>query len=257
MTDSQVKILAVIPTISGKSAPYYAVSDCLRDPSVRVLVVDNGSAGKQFQASALKNKTFHDRVEVVRLGVNMNWLHSNNFGATVARERKIPYVCFINDDVRLSHPFFQPMLEVYADNPDARLVVPKYNGIFGTAQIAAHGSSGKSEVASFVDGTCMLLSQQSISDIGFLDVCFEAPGWGADVDYCHRVTQAGFKTYVACGSNLEHYRVKGGLSARDIYGGEKAWIKKGLEQAKRNLAEKYGTDWRNILPLPPDAYGGG
>lgn len=46
----------------------------------------------------------------------------------------------------------------------------------------------------------------------------------------------------------------GGLAATEAYGDRPKWVAKGLQQAKEDLRAKYGPHWRDVLPLPRDAY---
>jgi len=105
-----------------------------------------------------------------------------------------------------------------------------------------------------VDGTCMLLHTSTIKAVGFLDPTFRAPGWGADVDYSHRVTQAGLELYVSHRAMVWHPKEAGGTSAEQIYGGKREWLRKGLKQVKEDMETKYGFDWRDIMPMPRDQF---
>ena len=108
----------------------------------------------------------------------------------------------------------------------------------------------------WVDGTCMLISNETLRAVGFLDPHFRAPGWGADVDYSHRVQTSGRELYVSHRAMLWHHQGRGGLSATQIYGDRFKWAANGLKQAKEDLRSKYGPDWRDVLPTPREAYGG-
>jgi GT2 family glycosyltransferase len=252
------EVLVVIPTIVEHSKKYHLLDRLWHEPNVAtVIVVDNGDC---FGIPAKKQKQW-SKVWHVRPGCNMNWLHSNNFGATIALERNIPFVCFMNDDVQLSKPFFPQMLKTFENHPDAGVVVPRYNGSFGDrANHPANPRHFEPEDADtavkWVDGTCMMISQQTLRSVGLLDPCFRAPGWAADVDYSHRASEAGFGLYVSHRAMLWHFRGHGGLSATQVYGGRRAWVANGLKQAKEDLRTKYGPHWRDVLPLPRDAYGG-
>ena len=102
----------------------------------------------------------------------------------------------------------------------------------------------------WVDGTCMLISRETLKTGGFLNPSFRAPGWGSDVDYCHRASESGLELYVSHRAIRWHHRGIGGLSATRVYGNRSQWIAKGLQQAKEDLRAKYGPHWRDVLPLP-------
>jgi len=245
--------LVVMPTIAGHASTYHAVADVLKNDGTLVLVVDNGE--KAFVPAAVKTKASRDRIRVLRPGVNLNWLGSNNVGATFAKTLGFRYVCFLNDDVRLSDGFFHELRVVAATGPGAGMVVPRYNGFFGKEhQLLENTTSGSKTKISYCDGTCLFIPMEVFNEVGYLDPIFQQPGWGADVDYCYRLTAAGYSIYAADHARLDHYRQRGGKSAKIIYGSEKEWIKLGLEQVRRDLEKKYGSDWRNILPMPSNVY---
>jgi hypothetical protein len=95
----------------------------------------------------------------------------------------------------------------------------------------------------------MLISQEILKTVGFLNPAFRASGWGSDADYCHRVSESGGKLYVNHRAMLWHYGDIGGFSATEVYGDRQKWVSKGMEQAKTDLSAKYGPHWRDVLPL--------
>lgn len=250
------EILVVIPTIIKNDLRSRLLNRLGLDELVSaVLVVDNGNC---FEVPDDRRVEWA-KVEHVKPGCNLNWLHSNNYGAAVALERDIPFVCFLNDDVRLSSTFFELMLKTFQNNPKAGVVVPQYTGKFGDRALSRatpHNFQPRDmeTQVNWVDGTCMLISQETLKTVGFLDPAFRAPGWGSDVDYSHRVSESGRELYVSHRAMLWHYADMGGLSATEVYGDRQKWVSKGLEQAKTDLRTKYGPQWRDVLPLPRDAY---
>jgi GT2 family glycosyltransferase len=50
----------------------------------------------------------------------------------------------------------------------------------------------------------MLISQEILKTVGFLDPAFRASGWGSDADYCHRVWMPGLELYVSYRAILWH-----------------------------------------------------
>ena len=81
----------------------------------------------------------------------------------------------------------------------------------------------------------MLISQEILKTVGFLDPAFRASGWGSDTDYCHRVWMPGLGLYVSHRAILWHHGNIGGLAATEAYGDRSKWIAKGLQQAKEDL----------------------
>lgn len=250
------KVLVVIPTILPHASRSQLLDQLHQQEEVAaVIVVDNGNC---FEVPAKKQEIW-SKVEHIRPGCNLNWLHSNNYGAAIALERKVPFVCFLNDDVNLSPKFFKQLLQTFKHDPEAGVVVPQYTGSFGDRAFSRAKPSNfqprdtETQVR-WVDGTCMLISSETLQVVGLLDPCFRAPGWGSDVDYSHRVTESGRKLYVSHRAMLWHHANHGGLSARKVYGSRRKWIVAGMRQAKADLTAKYGPEWREVLPLPPNAY---
>lgn len=246
------QVLVVIPTIVVHPHKYVLLDQLVRDPYVaQIVVVDNGNC---FEIPENRKEDWA-KVERIRPGCNLNWLASCNLGAALMQERKLPYVCFLNDDTSISNPFFEGLVETYRRQPEAALVVPRYNGYFGqTAQCNQTRENWKPEdkdlEVPYVDGTCLLLSQRSLTQVGFLDPLFRHPGWGADIDYSYRVAHSGLKIYVSFRSMLWHATREGGTSARILYGSVNKWMARGLAQAKADLELKYGPDWRDKMPIP-------
>lgn len=246
------EILVVIPTVIEHPYKYKLLDQLAQDPHVaNIVVVDNGYCFEIPEAF----KQPGSKLERVRPGCNLNWLSSCNLGAVLALERKIPYVCFLNDDVELSNPFFSGMLATFARNPNAAVVVPNYNGSFGeNAHCAQNKESWQPRQAdikvSYIDGTCVLLPKRTLETIGLLDPVFQHPGWGADVDYAYRVAKQNKELYVCQEAMLWHAQPEGGTSACVVYGSKEQWQLTGTRHMQVGFNTKYGKDWRKLIPLP-------
>ena len=262
------EILVVIPTIFKNSFKTNLLNQLCNSSLVKqVVVVDNGNC---FEIPPEKQQAWA-KVQRIQAGCNLNWLTSCNLGAAIAIAQKIPYVCFLNDDVKLSHLFFKGMLKTFANCKDAAIVTPKYNGTYCiTAKDFRNETEWKPEekeqAVNYVDGTCMLISLQTLQTVGLLDPVFQPPGWGADADYSYRVRNQGKALYVSYRAMLWHgedpssvqdsksyggtnSKVHGGTSATIYYGGKKQWVQKGLQQVKRDMTYKYGQEWQSILNI--------
>lgn len=248
------KIFVVIPTILANELKASLFATLQEQPLVdTVLVVDNGNC---FELKDYPELTKFREINAI---CNLNWLSSNNLGAAIALQGDFDYVCFLNDDVQLSTGFFAGLIESYKAQPTAGLVVPRYNGVFCSQAIDHRDMSDweaeKTETSvAFVDGTCMFLSRKTLQIVGFLDPIFRSPGWGADVDYSYRVRQAGFEVFVSHRAMLWHNNQVGGTSAKIIYGNKRKWNQQGRRQARKDLQEKYGPEWRTVLSLSTSAY---
>jgi len=252
------EILVVIPTIFKNSFKDNLLDQLCGDSLVKqVVVVDNGNC---FEIPPEKQQAWA-KVQRVEAGCNLNWLTSCNLGAAITIAQQIPYVCFLNDDVKLSNPFFKEMLKTFTNCKDAAVVVPRYTGYCPTAKELRNEADWKPEekekVVGYVDGTCMLISLQTLQTIGLLDPSFQPPGWGADQDYSYRVKCKGKSLYVSYRAMLWHgeedkekdNRVYGGTSATKLYGSKANWLSAGCRQMNHDMDKKYGKDWKRILEI--------
>lgn len=250
------EILVVIPTIFKNSFKDNLLDQLCAETLIKqVVMVDNGNC---FELPPEKQKAWA-KVQRVHAGLNLNWLHSCNLGVAIALNQQIPYVCFLNDDVKLSNLFFKEMVKTFVNCEDAGVVVPKYTGYCPAAHDLRSEADWKPEekeqAVGYVDGTCMLISLQTLQAVGFLDPIFQPPGWGADQDYSYRVRKQGKSLYVSHRAMLWHgeehkeENIYGGTSAVQLYGGKDNWQNSGCRQIRRDMANKYGRDWRKILGL--------
>ena len=248
------KILVVIPSFVPNKWCFDLLNWLQRSDVSHVVLFDNGGSFPKAKIKDLR------KVEVVNSGCNLNWLASNNLGATIALERGYDYVCFMNDDVFLSGSLVRGMLRTFevADNPG--IVVPKYDGGFCKAasdkktKPADWRPQDKEIKVNYTDGTCMLMPTEVIEKVGFFDPFFRFPNWGADVDFCYRAREAGYNCYVSCRAMLWHNNRRGGTSAVVYYGNLIKWLKTGHEQARTDLAAKYGKNFKEVLSLDDKAY---
>jgi GT2 family glycosyltransferase len=252
------EILVVIPTIIKNSFKDNLLDQLCAESLVKqVVVVDNGNC---FYIPLEKQQAWA-KVQRLEAGCNLNWLTSCNIGAAIAIAQQIPYVCFLNDDVKLSNMFFEEMIKTFNNCKDAAVVVPRYTGYCITAKDLRNETDWKpeekEEVVGYIDGTCMLISLQTLKTVGLLDPIFQPPGWGADLDYSHRVKCQKKSLYVSYRAMLWHGEenkeknstVFGGTSAMQIYGSKSHWVYNGCQQITRDMNYKYGQDWQKVLNL--------
>jgi GT2 family glycosyltransferase len=87
-----------------------------------------------------------------------------------------------------------------------------------------------------ISGSCMLIRQAVIDQIGYLDERFFA--YQEDADYCFRARQSGWKVYYVPTAQIVHFGGYGGSRVhpyRSIY----EWHKSYFYYYKKNLAKKY------------------
>ena len=252
------EILVVIPTIIKNSFKDNLLDQLCAESLVKqVVVVDNGNC---FNIPLEKQQAWA-KVQRLEAGCNLNWLTSCNIGAAITIAQQIPYVCFLNDDVKLSNMFFKEMIKTFNNCKDAAVVVPRYTGYCATAKELSSETEwkpkDKEQSVNYVDGTCMLISLETLQTVGFLDPVFQPPGWGADQDYSYRVKCQKKSLYVSYRAMLWHGEknteknsyVYGGTSATQLYGSKPNWQYEGKKQITRDMNYKYGSNWQKILGL--------
>lgn len=269
MTDinlHQRKVIAVVPTVIPHPLREPLVTDLARQPEVRdVIVIDNGD---NYSMEVAEDPALR-KIKIRKPRCNLNWLGACNYAAAEiltsyehgnTREPKQNQnsliVCFINDDLVLSNNFFQQILPVFDEKPDAGLLVPQYDGRFCpeascNTPAASWAPAAAEKEVDCIDGTCLILPVTTLATVGLLDPHFRHPGWGADADYAYRVRQSGQKIYVTSRGRVWHANYgEGGTSAKVVYGSAAAWQERGRAQAQQDLHDKYGPNWRQILSIP-------
>jgi GT2 family glycosyltransferase len=242
----------VIPAYGKVELTARVVADCLREPDLFVIVVDNG--GDYVPAAA------SDALEVLRPGRNLGWLAGTNLGIAAAVAYGCDWLVALNNDTHLSDGFFGGLRAALEEHPDD-LVAPCYNGV--VAEQAAY-YSGPLEgfvaepvevVATRIDGTCYALTTACFGRIGPLDAHhFGRWGWGAIEDYMLKVRAAGGDSLVTHRAYLMHFQ---GSTAHAVQA-KSTYNRYAAAEMRRGLRRVYGADWRRHFPdmagNPDDAH---
>ena len=83
--------------------------------------------------------------------------------------------------------------------------------LFNSHMLRKHGDQGSNEVG-FVSGSCLMIRQETMEQIGLLDEDFFM--YSEDVDWCLRAHKAGWKVYHLAEARFFH--LAGGSSKRDV-----------------------------------------
>jgi GT2 family glycosyltransferase len=230
--------LAIIVPVYGQHHLTRAVLQDLRydGSACTVYIVDNGG---DYRAVGEEH--------VLRSGTNLHWAGGCNFGLLSAQERGHAGYVLLNNDVRLSHGFANGLLEAWRDT-DAALVGPVYDDNWPQQRISyagpadAYDTRQLDRVVPFIDGTCMLIPDQTLRQVGLLDErTWPRYGWGCDKDYALRTRQAGGSVWVTERSYLNHL---GRQTAAKT-----TWYNEQEAEAENDagMAAKWGPAWKDLL----------
>jgi GT2 family glycosyltransferase len=186
--------------------------DCLRSvfsqggPDLEVFVVDNACTDGSAEAIAAE----FPRVRLLRNERRLGFSTNNNRALSQARGR---YLMLLNDDTLVHTGALEAMVR-FADahpaagavgaallNPDGspqlsydRAPGPLYEAFQPMSRRLAPSPRSRGEpleVAS-VSGACLLVRSEAAAQVGLLDTDFD-PLYSEEVEWCHRIRQAGWK----------------------------------------------------------------
>ena len=189
-------------------------------PDFHIIVIDNGSVGRDAQA--LKEK-YAEYVQVIENDRNYGFAGGINCGIKYALERcESDYLLLLNNDTTVSPDFLTILVDVievdhniaiagprvlYYDHPDViQNTGNKVNLILGTTRQI---DTGKKEAAGenrirqvdYVD-TCLLIRTAIITQLGFFDESYFL--YWEDADLGLRVHKAGYRVVCVPSSKIWH-----------------------------------------------------
>ena len=189
------------------------------DPRHELMFVDNGSAADTLAFLDGLAAAHPGRVTVVKNGRNLGFAGGNNVG--IARAQG-DHVCLLNSDTVVTAGWLETLLARFAD-PAVGIVGPVTNRITGSqclpavdydqdslagldafAAARARDEAGRSELALWLVGFCILIRRELMACLGGLDEGF-GQGNFEDTDYGLRAFLAGWRSVVARDSFVHHF----------------------------------------------------
>lgn len=223
---------------------------------VDLYVVDN--LGDYVQPTVFEHR-------ILRPGINLGWLRGTNFGTIEAVKNNYQYLCWMNNDVRLSNEFFKGLLDTTSG-----LLSPCYRGPWEhmysssgySGDASAYAPTNNEKQVGWIDGTCMFMPRQIVNSVGLLDEKFAEFGCGGEIDYSIRAKIAGNPIYVTERSYLYHF-VMGTVSSeikqtvqqsdppeQDVRRLSRRLTKQYYQSSKlamtRGLREKWGHNYKRL-----------
>lgn len=202
-------VTIVIPTIGGTNKAY--LNHCLcsifhytKNVPFRVVLVNNGTGRLDIP------KEWTDRITVIEVKQNLGFIRGTNRGLKEVKPNE--HVLLMNDDcVVTNQQWLHHMVQhLYKDTVGA--VGPVGTNILGPQNINVADYREYVE-RPYLVGFCMLISADAFNRVGNLDEQFGI-GMQDDLDYCIRLTAAGFKMILDRRVFVYHY---GSVTFRTLY----------------------------------------
>ncbi len=226
------------------------IGDLVRDNyHTDVFVIDNKG---DYECKYKSTDNVH--IGVYRPGENLRWAKGMNYGLRQALDTW-GYEAFIlfNNDIKLSPNFLENMYGAHMENDNLGLLAPMYDDVYDQQKGSYRGDAYKykpvvkDQVVNLVDGTLFYIPFETIEKIGGIDDdIFGFTGWGGDLDYCHRVKEAGFDVVVTHRAYINHFHQG---TVKVLHGDWNAIAGPDMEES---MNKKYGPQWRDIIYRPLD-----
>jgi len=198
-----------------------------------VIIVDNASTDGTPELIERRFPEF----TIIRNTENLGFAKANNIGI---QHTTGEYVCLVNSDVKFTSDCFSPMLEYFAEHPEASMLGPqslwpngevrrstmrfptvwnnfcralglhllfKKSRLFGGLEMSEFNHLSTRAVEVLV-GWFVVARRSAINRVGLLDPQFFI--YGEDVDWCYRFHQCGEKVVFFADAEAVHY---GGASS--------------------------------------------
>ncbi|HEX7574214.1 MAG TPA: glycosyltransferase family 2 protein [Bacteroidota bacterium] len=205
------------------------------DPSMSVLVVDNGSQDGSQEAI----RRYHPEVTLLETGSNLRYAGGNNAGIRFALEKGAEQIMLLNNDTTVDPAFLGAMTRTLQSSPGTGIVAPKilyaadpgrlwYAGgeiSFWTGTMRHRGirepDDGRFDIpheTGYASGCCLLAKRSTVERIGLLDEAYFM--YSEDADWCMRARRAGFrvmyeprarvwhKVSVSAGGHLSSFKLR-------------------------------------------------
>lgn len=164
----------------------------------RLIIVDNASISpaKEYLRT-IKPQGMIKEVLLLRNEQNEGYSKGMNRGL---KESSAPYACLLNNDILVTQGWLSEMIKIARDNPGIGIINPSSNttgqSVSKSETIESYAKSLKIYSGGFVEmgwavGFCMLIKQELIRKIGYLDEVFGI-GYFEDQDYSKRAQGAGY-----------------------------------------------------------------
>lgn len=163
-----------------------SVKEKTRDVDYRLIVVPNG-CNDGTEQWLLKND-----VQFVPMGAQAGFVKATNAGLALVEPDE--HVLLLNDDTKITDPYWLKRMVDHFDDPGVGAVGPTSNFILGT-QDFRYNNLPMAHEAPFLIGLCMLIRSSVYEKLGKLDESYGI-GTNEDLDYSLAIRELGYKLIV-------------------------------------------------------------
>jgi len=149
------------------------------------------------------------------------------------RSTNAEWVWMLNSDITGASIAMYETLLYYANSTNAFMITPAFN----SPHALFHSKSNTIREVNWVDMAAPLINVKKYKQIGGFDLAFK--GYFADIDFCYRAKQEGFKMFVDDTLQLTHI---GGYTVQKEAKHEQASMDDNLI-----LINKYGKSWNELI----------
>lgn len=201
-----------------------------RLPSMRLILVENGSTGPLYKLVALTRRVLDGGGLTISISHNAGFVRGTNAGLAVS---DADFVVLQNNDTRVFRGSYRRMFDVFERDPKVGLVGPvvspctslqSVSNVWRESPFSSKFLQGELTAGMPEDVLCQQLAvrmhqitqdrkmlaffctairRQVIEQIGFLDPAY-GPGMADDDDYCERARRAGWRISLACDAYVHH-----------------------------------------------------
>ena len=214
----------------------YSIFQYNHSLKLEVIVIDNNSSDKSLELlDSLKQK-----IIILKNKTNLGFSKALNIGLKKSSGK---YICILNPDTLFEQQTMQNMFNYMEKSFDVACLSPKIVNLDGSLQISCKRSlpsiknsffkitridklfpsnsffssynllfldEDKVNEVEVISGACMFMRKDVVDIVGYFDESFFM--YGEDIDYCHRINEAGLKIIYYPDSKVVHFK---GVSAKN------------------------------------------
>ena len=201
----------------------------------QIIIIDNNSADstvREIKRFSESNKNDNIKFEIIKNSKNEGFTKALNQGLSKIKNK---YVVILNPDIIIIEGFFEKIFSFFEENPGVEVVAPQHtnqngqvipscrnfpdyktllyeyfllsymfkkNERFNSWKMGYFDHKSQRQVKQPM-GACLFTTKKLLDEIGLFDERFKM--FFSDVDWCHRVTNAGYKIVFFPKAKIIHF----------------------------------------------------